>query len=107
MKDTWICDGCARRYIADTGAINVTVEEAELRSQLREMTARALGHAYTAGMAEDGEDIQSQELDREREDHAASRAKVRRLEGVLAGIVRSTSDEFTRAEAREALNVDD
>ena len=84
-------------------------ECATLREHLRDMAARAMGHAYSSSMAEAGEDLQHQELERERQDHAGTRAKVRRLEHALSVIANALSFDLrgVRDLAREALNVDD
>jgi hypothetical protein len=65
-------------------------EVAELREQLRDMTARALGHAYASEMAEGGEDIQAQELAYERRQHAGTLATLRRYECALTSIAKRT-----------------
>jgi hypothetical protein len=65
-------------------------ENTRLREQLREMAARAMGHAYTAEMAEGGESIQHQELQYERRQHAQTLAQLRRYEGALMSISKNT-----------------
>lgn len=51
-----------------------------LRTAYEEALRRAAGHAYVAAMAEGGESIQVQELARERQDHAETRARTKDLE---------------------------
>ncbi len=84
-------------------------ENATLREKLRDMTARALGHAYAGGMAEAGEDLQAQELEYERRSHAETRAQLRIYETALYSIVRSTCCEGcneAKRVAQTALNTE-
>ncbi len=97
--DTWRCDGCGaemRRTKDETVHVreyelrhalasrNVRIEE--LEEKLREMTARALGHAYATSMAEGGESIQHQELQYERRQHGETQATLRKYECALTSI---------------------
>ncbi len=61
-------------------------ENERFREQLRELTARAAGHAYATAMAEGGEEIVHQELSRERADHAETRDELRVAERTIADL---------------------
>ena len=77
-----------------------------LRSAYEDALRRAAGHSYATGMAEAGEDIQAQELERERKDHAETRAERRRFEAALLSIAKNTCCgpcQEARLVAKEAL----
>lgn len=61
-----------------------------LRTAYEDALRRAAGHAYASGMAEAGEDIQHQELEYERKQHAGTLAELRRYEVALTSIANNT-----------------
>lgn len=74
-------------------------ENAALREKLREMTTRAAGHAYASQMAEGGEDIVHQELQRERREHAETRAELRAAEQSIADLAKRLADALSVSQA--------
>lgn len=61
-----------------------------LREAYEDALRRATGHAYATGMAEAGEEIQHQEAEYERKQHAKTLAQLRRYEGALMSIAKNT-----------------
>jgi hypothetical protein len=57
-----------------------------LREAHRDALSRAAGHAYATAMAEGGEEIQHQELEAERKQHAGTLAQLRKYEEALTEI---------------------
>lgn len=74
-----------------------------LREAYEDALRRATGHAYATGMAEAGEDIQAQELERERKDHAETRAERRRYEEELQRIASLYSNTKLADDIRSVL----